>query len=130
MRLEIKGLTEFRNRLAGARVEEAMSRALAEGAERLAESVREGLSTPPGSGGHDRPWARTGGLRDSIAAHADGLQAVVGSNDPAAAPQEMGTSRMEARPFLAPAAAAMGEEIARAVGSAVAASLRAETGKT
>jgi len=51
---------------------------------------------------------------------------VMGSSDPAAVPQELGTAHMPARPFLAPVAAAMGEEVARAVGARVAAALRGE----
>lgn len=125
MRLEIKGLKEWRERLARVRAQEVMSRALAEQAERVAEAVRDGLSDPPGGGEHDRPWLRSGNLRNSIGAQADGLNAVIGSSDPAAAPQEMGTSKMPARPFLAPVAASMGEEVARAVGEAVASAMRA-----
>ncbi len=58
---------------------------------------------------------------------ADGQQAVVGSSDPAAVPQELGTAHMPARPFLAPVAAEMGEEGARAVGPAVVAALRGDS---
>ncbi|MDT7950380.1 MAG: hypothetical protein RQ966_02650 [Acetobacteraceae bacterium] len=101
-----------------------MSQRLAQKAQRLAEAVQEGLSEPQGSGDHEKPWARTGALRDSIGATVDGLEAAVGSNDPAAAPQEMGTARIPPRPFLAPAAASAGEEIARAIGSATADALR------
>ena len=54
-------------------------------------------------------------------------KAVVGSSDPAAVPQELGTAHMPARPFLAPVAAAMGEEVARTVGAAVAAALRGDS---
>lgn len=75
---------------------------------------------------HDEPWLQSGALRNSVGAQADGLQAVVGSSDPAAVPQEMGTAHMPARPFLAPVAAGMGEEVARAVGAAVAAALRGD----
>ena len=53
--------------------------------------------------------------------------AAVGSNDPAAVPQELGTARMPARPFLAPVAAGMGEEVARAVAAAVVAALRGDS---
>lgn len=128
MPLEIKGLSELRERLERLQVEEVMARALAEQAARMAEAVRETLSEPPGAGGHDQPWLRSGALRDSVGAEADGLQAAVGSSDPAAAPQEMGTARTPPRPFLAPVAAGMGEDVARAVGARVAAALRGESG--
>lgn len=125
--LKISGLNELRECLERLRPEEVMARALAEQAQRMAARVREGLSEPPGGAGHDEPWLRTGALRDSVGAQAEGLQAAVGSSDPAAVPQEMGTTRMPARPFLAPVAAGMGEEVARAVGAAVAAALRGDS---
>lgn len=126
MGLKISGLNEFREHLERLRPEEVMARVLAEQAERMAASVREGLSEPSGAAGHDEPWLQSGALRDSVGTEADGLQAVVGSSDPAAVPQEMGTAKMEARPFLAPVAAAMGEEVAQAVGARVAAALRGD----
>ncbi len=124
MNLSITGLAEIRARLERLHAEETMAKALAEEAERLAQAVRDGLSTPPGAGEHDKPWARTGALRDSVEAQADGLQATIGSSDPAAAPQEMGTSRIPPRPFLAPVAAANGEDTARAIGAAMADAIR------
>ncbi len=126
MRLNISGLNEFRERLERLRPEEVMARALAEQAARMAARMRDGLSEPPDAAGHDEPWLQSGALRDSVGAQADGLQAVVGSSDPAAVPQELGTAHMPARPFLAPVAAGMGEEVARAVGARVAAALRGE----
>lgn len=123
MRLEIKGVAQWRDRLASLQAEEVMARALAEQADRLAQAVRDGLDEPPG-GPHDRPWTRTGALRDSVTAQSDGLDAAVGSNDPAAAPQEMGTRTIPPRPFLTPVAAQQGEAIARAIGDDVAAALR------
>ena len=126
MSLKISGLNELRERLERLRTEEVMARALAEQAQRMAARVQEGLSEPPGGAGHDEPWLQSGALRDSVGARADGLQAVVGSSDPAAVPQEMGTAHMPARPFLAPVAAGMGEEVARAVGARVAAASRGE----
>lgn len=60
MRIEIKGLSELRQRLAQIRPEEIMARALAEQAQRLAEAVQENLSEPQGAGSHDTPWVRTG----------------------------------------------------------------------
>ena len=52
------------------------------------------------------------------------MQAAVGSSDPAAVPQEMGTAHTPARPFLAPVAAGTGEEVARGVAEAVVAALK------
>jgi len=126
MGLKISGLNELRERLERLRPEEVMARALAEQAERMAARVRDGLSEQPGTAGHDEPWLRSGALRDSVGAQADGLQAVIGSSDPAAVPQELGTAHMPARPFLAPVAAGMGEDVARAVGARVAAALRGD----
>lgn len=127
MGLKISGLNELRERLERLRPEDVMAQALTEQAQRMAARVREGLSEPPGGAGHDEPWLRTGALRDSVGAQTEGLQAAVGSSDPAAVPQELGTARMPARPFLAPVATAMGEEVARAVGAAVAAAFRGDS---
>ena len=126
MGLKISGLNELRERLERLRPEEVMAQALAEQAARMAARVQGGLSEPPGGPGHDEPWLQSGALRNSVGAQADGLQAVVGSSDPAAVPQELGTAHMPARPFLAPVAAAMGEEVARAVGARVAAALQGD----
>lgn len=127
MGLKITGLNELRERLERLRPEEAMARALAEQAQRMAARVQEGLSEPPGGAGHNEPWLRSGALRNSVGTQADGLQAVVGSSDPAAVPQELGTARMPARPFLAPVAAAMCEEVARAAAAAIMAALRGDS---
>lgn len=124
MRLNISGLNELRGRLERLRPQEIMTRALAEQAESMAQNVRDGLSAPPGATGHDRPWLQSGALRDSVGAQADGLKAVVGSSDPAAVPQEIGTAKMPPRPFLAPTAASMGQDAAQAVGARVAAALK------
>ncbi len=126
MGLNISGLNELRERLERLRPEEVMARALAEQAARMAARVRDGLSEPPGAAGHDEPWLQGGALRDSVGSQANGLQAVVGSSDPAAIPQEMGTAHMPARPFLAPVAAGMGGEVARDVAKAMVAALKGE----
>ena len=75
MGLKISGLNELRERLERLCPEEVMARALAEQAQRMAARVRDGLSEPPSAAGHDEPWLRSGALRDSVGAQADGLQA-------------------------------------------------------
>ena len=117
MGLKISGLNELRERLERLRPEEVMARALAEQAARVAARVREGLSEPPGVAGHNEPWLQSGALRNSIGAQADGLQAAVGSSDPAAVPQELGAAHMPARPFLAPVAAGSPKREAFAAGA-------------
>jgi phage gpG-like protein len=112
--------------LASLPIAETIAAALESAAAGLADGVRETLSTPP-SGPHDAPWVETGALRDSIAHSVDDTSAVVGSNDPAAAPQELGTARLPPRPFLAPAGAAQGEAIAYQIGAAVAALFSSDT---
>ena len=104
---------------------ETLATALAVHTTELAEAVRNALAAPPG-GPHDQPWRESGGLQASIESSADGLIAQVGSNDPAAAPQELGTATVPPRPFLAPAAAAAaaGERIAQDIGATLAALLR------
>lgn len=124
MKLSIQGLADLRTRLARLRPDAIMTAALATQTEHLAQSVRDTLSTPAGAGAHDQPWRRTGALHDSIQSTAAGLEAAIGSNDPAAAPQELGTTRLPPRPFLAPAAAASAETIATSIGQAVADSFK------
>ena len=97
-----------------------MARALAEQAARMAARVRDGLSEPPGRcRARQNPGCRAARCRKAWGRSADGLQAVVGSSDPTAVSQELGTVHMPARPFLMPVAAGMGEEVARGVAKAM-----------
>ena len=105
--------------LADLAIAETLATALAAQSDRLAEIVRASLATPPG-GSHEQPWSRTGSLEASITSTADGLAAQVGSNHPAAAPQELGTATIPPRPFLASSAAALAEPIARSIGQTLA----------
>ena len=123
MVIEVLGLAKAFAALRDADVEGTMATMLAGQAEALAGAVQEALGTPPG-GDHGQPWVQTGALQGSIGYRVEGLQAAVGSSDPAAAPQELGTVRLPPRPFLSPAGAAAAPEIAAAVGMAVAARLR------
>ena len=121
----VAGLRELIARLRDADAAGTMASALEVQAGLMAEAVREGLSTPPG-GDHARPWVQSGALQASIGHGAAGLQAVVGSSDPAAAPQEMGTVHLAPRPFLGPVAAVRGGGVAEAVGAAVARRLKGD----
>lgn len=72
------------------------------------------------------PLLAEGGLRDSIVVEHKGKEAVVGSNDPAAAYQEFGTDNIPPRPFLGPAAFDNQEKIHKLIGDAVKAALITE----
>ena len=72
--------------------------------ETMAERVRLGFKA-------NEPLLRTGQLRDSIQWTSHGNEGFIGSNDPVAVFQELGTSRIPPRPFLSGAAAAMGPKI-------------------
>ena len=92
--------------------------AMLKAAEDMRDAVQQSLSQPPG-GPHDAPWEITGALRDSIGVRQDGDTVRIGSTDPVAAYQELGTVHLPPRPFLGPVAAAEGEGAAHAVGNAV-----------
>lgn len=125
--LRITGLRELTQRLARLRPDEGAAAALDGAASALADAVRERLSAPPGTA-HDAPWWRTGALRASIDHASDGLIAAVGSVSAVAVAQEMGTSRVPPRPFLAPVAAERGAGLAGQVGAAVADAVRDAAG--
>ena len=115
------------DRLAALPIAETLATALAAAATRLADAIRAELSAPPGFP-HDFPWRQTGTLQASIAQTIDGLTAQVGTDDPAAAPQEYGTASIPPRPFLAPAAAALAEPVAHDIAAALAALLAHDLG--
>jgi hypothetical protein len=104
---------------ATAAASEAARAALAAEAASLAGAVASVLADPPG-GDHRVPWRRTGALHDSIGDAAEGERATVGSTDPAAVDQELGTRSIPPRPFLAPVAAAVALDAASRVGAAAA----------
>jgi hypothetical protein len=121
--LAIRGLSEWRNHLARLDLGLVRTQAAQSAAEQIATKVREGLSVAPG-GPHARPWLRSGNLRQSIASEADEAGAVIGSTSSVAVDQELGTSRIPPRPFLAPAAAQSAPTVVEAIGAAVAQAMR------
>jgi phage gpG-like protein len=110
------------NHLADIPVAETLNDSLITAAARLADAVRAELAAPPG-GSHGTPWRQTGTLEASITHTIDGLTATIGSNDPAAAPQELGTATTVPRPFLGPAATALAEPLAHDIAAALTAVL-------
>ena len=65
------------------------------------------------------PLYATGGLRNSIGYQVEGRTAIIGTPDEVGVYQELGTSRIPPRPFLAAAAVRKGEDAAKAIGKAV-----------
>jgi hypothetical protein len=78
----------------------------------LVKEIKHSLSLPAGSADHSTPWRRSGTLHASISHNVEQGVAVVGSTDPIAVDQELGTNKIPPRPFLAPAAAIEAPEIA------------------
>ena len=82
-------------------VQDCLAANLEAQAQRLADSVRTSLSSLPGEL-HDQPWQQTSALKASISVTVVDLTAQIGTNDPAAAPQEFGTRHIPPRPFMLP----------------------------
>ena len=92
-------------------------------AQQLETSVKNSLSHVPG-GDHTTPWKRTGRLHDSISHQTTDSGAVIGSTDPIAVHQELGTHQIPPRPFLGPTAAIAAEPLAQAIAAALAGALK------
>ena len=105
------GLSAPIERLARMDIQDAARQGLEEAAKQLEASVRETLSRRPGED-HSAPWLRTGSLHDSISTQVDEATASIGSADPVAVDQELGTRTIPPRPFLGSTAAS---EAARTV---------------
>ncbi len=120
----IAGLRALSDRLARLDMSRTQQETLQNSARDLRDAVQERLSTPPG-GDHSSPWRKTGALQQSIGYQANETGAVIGSDDPAAVAQELGTRNFPPRPFLSTTAAAQAPEIAHQVANAVTNALRA-----
>ena len=121
--IEVKGLHVLTDRLRRLELDHALRAALEHAGSTLQAAVYQRLSEVPGDN-HDAPWLRTGRLRDSIASSICETEVVVGSNDPAAAPQECGTRVDPPRPFLAPTAAAEASAIVADIANTAIGALR------
>ncbi len=125
--IEVTGLKALTDRLRRIDLDHALRPALDHAASGLQAAVRQRLSGVPGDN-HDAPWLQTGALRASIARSIHENEVVVGSNDPAAAPQECGTRVDPPRPFLAPSAAAEAPVIVAEISDAAIGTLRDTVG--
>ena len=112
-------LRELRERFGSLDLDAVLRDALAQQAGAMADEVRAALAGAPGDA-DDAPWERSGALHASIGSDAAAAGAVVGSSDPVALYQELGTAAVPPRPFLAPVGVARGQAAAEAVGDAVA----------
>ncbi len=121
--ISIEGLHALSEALARLNLAGTQRGALGRAASQLEASVRQLLSHRPGED-HSTPWFRTGDLHDSIGHDGDDTRVVVGSTDPVAVDQELGTRFVPPRPFLAAAAAVEAEDIAQAVADALAGALK------
>ncbi len=115
----IHGLRQTEDRLARLDIASAITDALAEAAQDLQHKIVEVLSQPPGQD-HSVPWLRTGELRGSIGHDVDGAVAVVGSSSDVAVDQELGTSTVPPRSFLAATAAGGADETVTLIAAALA----------
>jgi HK97 gp10 family phage protein len=70
------------------------------------------------------PLLRTGHLRDSIKVQAEGLHAIIGSDDPVAIYMEHGTSTIPPRPFLGPALHTKRDEVIAVIEANIAKAIR------
>ncbi len=118
----LKGLAEALHALDRLNIAQPGHEALSQAATRLQGAVRQALSHLPGED-HAAPWLRAGDLRESITHQAIESTAVIGSNDPVAVFQELGTSTIPPRPFLAPTAAAEADGVVRDIADFIRASI-------
>ncbi len=121
--ISIQGLQAFSDALAHLDLAATQRRGLEQVAAQLEASVKQLLSRRPGED-HSAPWYRTGTLHDSIGHQAGDDGAVVGSTDPVAVYQELGTRFDPPRPFLARVASAEAEDCANGLADAVAEALK------
>jgi phage gpG-like protein len=124
--IRIAGLRALSDRLARMDMAGSQKAALEDAARGVQSAVQESLSNPPGSD-HMTPWRRTGALLSSIDFRSDDTGAAIGSDDPVAIDQELGTSRIPPRPFLYPVASENGEIVAKQVAGSIAAVIRNAT---
>ena len=104
------------------RIQQYVGRWLLELAARIVETVQESMSVsyPPPSAPGEPPHVRTGMLRRSVQiVRAELDEATIEVSAPYGAPLEFGTSKMEPRPFVAPALNAAALEAADIVKDAI-----------
>lgn len=119
----IAGLRALSDRLARLDIAGAQQAALENAAQVLQEAVQDSLSTSPGED-HTTPWRRTGSLQAAIGRRSDATSAAIGSDDPVAVDQELGTRNIPPRPFLSTTAVAHAEDIALGIAGSITAAIQ------
>ncbi|MEO8716064.1 MAG: hypothetical protein ABI369_13725 [Acetobacteraceae bacterium] len=120
----MRGLAEALHRIDCLDIREARRTALEQAAARIEAAVKLSLSHRPGED-HASPWLRMGELRGGIAHQSDDDAAVIGSSDPIAIYQELGTPSVPPRPFLSSTAAAEAEGIVHEIADTIRAAIEA-----
>ena len=123
---ELISLAKLSARMGAIDLDAVQRKALEDAVQRIENAVRESLTHPDGS--RQAPRICEDELRDSIAHEIEMARAVIGSTSRVAADQELGSRSNPPRPFLAPAAAALGESVAEAIGAALADAIRVAAG--
>jgi phage gpG-like protein len=113
------GFRQAEVRLCRLNIPQVIAESLYVAARHLEAQVVEVLSQPPGQD-HRTPWQRTGDLRESIGSAVDGNVAVVGSTSDVAVDQEMGTSVLPPRSFLASTAAGTVDDALASIAASIA----------
>jgi phage gpG-like protein len=124
--IKITGLRALSDRLARLDINAVQQAAMQSAATTLQDAVQQTLSGLPG-GDHSIPWRQTGALRDSIVHQSDSSTAIVGSSNPVAVHQELGTGKIPPRPFFSPTATAHAPELALNISGSIAAAIRVAT---
>jgi hypothetical protein len=115
----IRGLRRAEDRLAHLDIAAGIAGALAVATQELHDKIVDVLSEPPGQD-HSVPWLRTGELRESIGSDVDGSTAVIGSSSSVAVDQELGTSTIPPRSFLAATAGGAADETVASIAASLA----------
>lgn len=114
----VRGLAEAVLRMGRIDIRQARYEMMEKAAARIEAAVKLSLALQPGED-HTAPWLRTGQLYASVSRQMTQNAAIIGSTDPVAVYQELGTQAIPPRPFLAAAAAAEAEGVTQDIAGSI-----------